>query len=416
MKIYKSCLIFTAVILFGCQENEPYQAQPEQKLNDGPYRFALQIDKYELPFNASFQFNKNDNTLQLIITNGEERIVATDVSLIDDSVIVYLPVFNSTLSGRIESPSLISGSFVKHDNANKVSIPFVAEHDKSFRFTNTKSSVVLPQRYKARFQPDTQKEYPAVLLMDNDQGKLTATFLTETGDYRFLEGNIMNDKIYLSTFDGSHAFYFEAAIDGDRLNNGVFRSGPTYEAKWEAVADTTYDLTNPFRLTTPADSATIFNISLPNQDGDSLNWERLGLKGKVVIIDVFGSWCPNCKDAAIALDLISKKYPPEEIEIVPVAFELTENLQVAKKRVFKMQRDLGLEQGFLFGGYASKQNASSKFPMLNHIMSFPTIIVIDRKQKIRSIYTGFYGPGTGPYYDQFMVQMETLITSLINEP
>jgi thiol-disulfide isomerase/thioredoxin len=182
------------------------------------------------------------------------------------------------------------------------------------------------------------------------------------------------------------------------------------------VADSTYNLKNPFRLTTPTDSTAIFDIAFPNQDGETLNWEQLGLKGKVVILDVFGSWCPNCKDAAVALDLLSKKYPQEEIEIVPVAFELTENLQVAKKRVFKMQQDLRLEKGFLFGGYASKQNASAKFPMLNHIMSFPTIIVIDRKQKVRSVYTGFYGPGTGAYYDQFMVQMETLITSLLNEP
>jgi len=39
------------------------------------------------------------------------------------------------------------------------------------------------------------------------------TFLTPVGDYRYLEGNIMNDKLYLSTFDGNHAFLFIASKD-----------------------------------------------------------------------------------------------------------------------------------------------------------------------------------------------------------
>lgn len=411
----KFCCLIIPAFLLGCAGSEPKHSPNSSILENGPYRFSLQIDAYELPFNADILSIEGENRAEIIITNANERIVVQDVILSKDSIIANLPVFNSSLLGRVESPTLISGSFVTFKKDQKTSIPFIAEKGKPFRFTSTSSSTSLHSKYRVRFNPESSDEYPAILVLENMDGKLSATFLTETGDYRFLEGNIMNNKIYLSTFDGSHAFYFEAQIDGDQLTNGVFRSGLTSLSSWDAAADSTFELTNPFELTQLIDSTKPFNISLPNQDGTILDWDALGLNGRVVIIDVFGSWCPNCKDAAVALHTLTQKYPTDDIALIPVAFELTEDLTTARKRVFKMQRDLELPEGFLFGGYASKKNATETFPMLNHIMSFPTIIVIDRDRKVRSIYTGFYGPGTGAYYDQFMSQMDALLTSLVNQ-
>ena len=59
-------------------------------------------------------------------------------------------------------------------------------------------------------------------------GRVTGTFLTETGDYRYLEGVVDGDSLKLSCFDGSHAFLFHAALDQDSFR-GRFWSGTHWD-------------------------------------------------------------------------------------------------------------------------------------------------------------------------------------------
>jgi hypothetical protein len=60
--------------------------------------------------------------------------------------------------------------------------------------------------------------------------KVTGTFLTTTGDYRFLEGTVSGDQLYLSCFDGGHAFLFTAKIaDTNTLTDGKFFAGLSWQ-------------------------------------------------------------------------------------------------------------------------------------------------------------------------------------------
>ena len=72
-----------------------------------------------------------------------------------------------------------------------------------------------------------------------------------------------------------------------------------------------------------------------------------------------------------------------------------------------------MKPNFLYGGKASIENVSADFPMLNGIMSYPTLIFIGPDRKVEDIYTGFYGPGTGMYYDQFMNHTDSLLSRLV---
>ena len=53
--------------------------------------------------------------------------------------------------------------------------------------------------------------------------------------------------------------------------------------------------------------------------------------------------------------------------------------------------------------------------MLNHILSYPTTIFIDKKGSVRKIHTGFNGPATGKEYDDFKAEFEGFIELLNNE-
>ena len=61
------------------------------------------------------------------------------------------------------------------------------------------------------------------------------------------------------------------------------------------------------------------------------------------------------------------------------------------------------------------KNALEVFPYLDKVMSFPTAIYFDKNNIIRKVYTGFYGPGTGQYYEDYTAATETFIERLLAE-
>lgn len=363
-----------------------------------------------LPFNATLS-NPDSDKPSITFYNGSEKISASHIILRNDSLIVELPVFNTAILARIESPTMISGYYCDFNKEN-YRIPLSAEYGPDFRFTNTSSNTEIPKRYKAVFTEGDSSQDTSILVLNNESGKLEGTFMTETGDYRHLQGNIMNSSVYLSTFDGSHAFFFRADIKNDSLVNGIFKSGIHYESSWEASSNDTFNLRNPNTLTT-SDHSSVFDFLLPNHKGDTVSWADLNLTGKVVVVDIMGTWCPNCMDAGRTLSRASEIYP--NVVILPILFEYKDDLIWARRAYAKFSENIDMPDTFLFGGKAKKDLASSKFPMLSGISSFPTLIYIDKNRQIRNIYTGFYGPATGNKYKEFIDMNDSILKQLSSE-
>jgi len=401
-----------AFSLFSCNNADPNIKQNRISIPPTPWRFTLDLNGDILPFNGKFS-NVQDYSATLTLTNADERIVIDDVQLQNDSVIVPMPFFNTEMRLSIESPYMLSGVWINLDKEN-YRIPLTAEQSQEFRFTNTKSGRTIASRYQVTFEVGLDSEYPAVLVIENTDGFLEGTFLTETGDYRYLEGNIMNGSINLSTFDGSHAFLFKAKIAGDSLINGIFKSGKTYKANWVGWADSTATLRNPAEITS-YDPEIPIDFKLTDQDGNIATWASSHLQGKVVVLDIMGTWCPNCMDASRALKELSRPYSDDDLVILPVLFEYRDDLSLAKRAFSEYSENLNIPNKFLLGGKASKKIAQEKFPMLSSISSFPTLVFVGKDQKIAEVYTGFYGPGTGKYYDSFMDSKKELLKRLVNK-
>ena len=69
----------------------------------------------------------------------------------------------------------------------------------------------------------------------------------------------------------------------------------------------------------------------------------------------------------------------------------------------------------MLAGSREKESAAKSLPALNHIMSFPTTIILDKQKKVRHIHTGFSGPGTGIYYEEFVDEFNRVIDQLLAE-
>ena len=220
----------------------------------------------------------------------------------------------------------------------------------------------MPKKWKTTFSPDTEDEWPAIGLFEKNGEELTGTFLTETGDYRFLEGNMYGYDLFLSCFDGSHAFLFTAKmIDG--VLTGSFYSGTHYSCAWYAVEDSTYELPDPNQLTFVVnDNPLVF--SFKEIEGGVFNYPNPAFENKVTIIQIMGSWCPNCMDQTRYFSDLYKKYHDQGLEIILVGYESGANEAQYEAKLIRFKERNNIPFTILVGGAANKNKAAQDFSML----------------------------------------------------
>jgi thiol-disulfide isomerase/thioredoxin len=259
----------------------------------------------------------------------------------------------------------------------------------------------------------------AIGVFEQKGNGIRGTFMTETGDYRFLEGCVEGNAFSLNTFDGAHIFRFDAAMlesgDEREMIKGTFRSGNHYQTPWVAVRDDSVTLRAADDLTYLNPGYDRLTFSFPDLNGDTVSLSDERFAGKPVIVQIMGSWCPNCMDESRLYAGWYKKYNPQGLEIIGLAFERHEDFGKASAAVRRLSDRLDIQYPMLIAGRASKTEAAEKLPMLNHVLSFPTSIFIDKTGAVRKIHTGFNGPGTGKFYDEFVKEYEALIEEMLGK-
>ena len=326
-----------------------------------------------------------------------------------------MELFDAEITAKI-SDSTLHGVFSK--KMADLSIPkaeFSAVLGETNRFKTTQNSAGIKEiatQYAVNFI-DGDVTYQAVGLFKQNGEKVTGTFLTTTGDYRYLDGVVDGDSLKLSCFDGNHVFLFTAKIEEDKLVNGKFCSSITYLETWEGIADSNAKLPDANTLTYLKPGYTKLDFSFADENGKQISINDEAYKGKITIVQILGSWCPNCMDETKFLADFSTKHP--EIKIIGLAFEKSTDPAFALPKIAKMKKRFGVTYPVLIAGKNDKSDASEKLPMLNKIISFPTTIVIDKKGIVRKVHTGFSGPGTGEYYIQFVEEFNRFIDKLEKE-
>lgn len=383
--------------------------EPEP-IKTGPWKGVLLLDaQKEIPF--LMEWGK-DTTLTLI--NAEERIEITDVALYGDSIQIQHPVFEGLIKGTYTRDS-ISGMFTI-GSLNR-SIPVKMGYGRNSRFAVSEApSVVITGVWQAVFSPDSQTEsYPAKGVFDQTGNRVTGTFETISGDYRFLDGVVVNDSMKLSTFDFAHAFLFEAAVEDSTLS-GTFYSGNHWKLPFRATPNKAYQLPDPDSITRLKENYARVQFSFPDIHGDTVSLDDDLFKGKAVIVQVMGSWCPNCLDETRFLtEYYSAK--PDEVEIVALAFEEAPTYEKAMERLRRLKQALDIPYPILLAkfGNTDKQAASRKLPMLTTIKSYPTTIFIAPNGKVTRIHTGFNGPATGEKYEKFKEDFKAFVAEMVSD-
>lgn len=390
-------------------------AQGSQRIKKGIWRAELKLNETtNLPFQLEIKRTKKKTSLAII--NGEEKIILRNENPLFDTLIYSFPLFNTELRFHVDSKKQLTGYWNNY-NKNDYKLPFTAVLSKAPRFDDTVSTEGIADfngKWETYFGINSPDKYPALGVFEQNKNKLTGTFLTETGDYRFLEGNVYGANLYLSCFDGSHAFLFTGELDNDTIT-GKFLSGKHWSTDWSAINNEAFELINPDSLTYVSDSTSSINFTLNDLKHKSFSYPNEELKDKVVIIQIMGTWCPNCMDETRYFKELYNKYHNDGLEIISICYEAGENEETYYERVASYKEKLDLDFTFLIGGKASKGIASEHFNTLNQVISFPTSIFIDRNGKIQRIHTGFNGPSTGAYYTEYVTKTNQIIIEMLGK-
>ena len=129
-----------------------------------------------------------------------------------------------------------------------------------------------------------------------------------------------------------------------------------------------------------------------------------------------GTWCPNCLDETQFFLSYIKDNPSIDIAFVALSFEAARTEKKAMDRIQSMVDRFDIPYPVLLAQFGSVDTkiAQEKLPMLKEIRSYPTTIIIDKSGKVNSIHTGFNGPATGKAFEDFKMEFDEEIKSLVS--
>jgi len=401
------CFPLLLLTLFSCVNIE------NEGLREGRWLARLEVmDKEVLPFN--FDLKKEHSGYVIDIYNAEETIHVDEIDINNDSIKIKMPAFEGYIAG-IFSDSAITGKFIK-ESLDRI-VPFYAVFGDSTRFQSSENARInVSGIWETKFSPDTEDEYMAKGIFTQQKNRVSGTFRTNTGDYRYLEGAVDGDSLRLSTFDGAHAFLFTAMVTDSSLI-GTFYSGNHFKEPFIAQRNDEFELADEESLTFLKEGYEELQFSFPDTNDNLISLEDSRFKEKVVVVQIMGTWCPNCLDETKFLSEYIKTRKRDNFEVVALAFEYAKTKDLAFDRIERLKSRAGVPYPILLAQYGSsdKIKANEKLPMLNHILSYPTTIFIDKKGKVRKIHTGFNGPATGEKYIDFKEDFDNYIELLLSE-
>jgi thiol-disulfide isomerase/thioredoxin len=386
--------IYTLAILFYAQ------FLLAQNAKDHPLIVDIQLnDRLQMQVNASIA--ALNNKAPITIFNGKEVYQLSVKKRIGDTIVYQFPAQDAEWRVAFEKDfSEARGWWINYNK--KVPVRYPIHLYMTLSEMLAKPDSIFPElfgRWKVLFEPGTPNEEVLVGVFQQEMnGRIFGSFLSETGDYRYLHGFAANGKLHLQTYTGYWAFVVEADLNGSNEMSGVFYSGGKSRSAFKAIKDETVQLRDESSLTylIKRDEPVLLK-DLIKMNGRKTTIDFAAEK-QLTLIQIMGTWCPNCLDETKLLQELQSEYGSKGLRVVALAFEVGADTKKQRARLKNWMKSMNVTYPVYLAGTSSKDAASARFPMLNGIMSFPTALLVDQQGKIIAIHTGFSGPATGEAY------------------
>jgi peroxiredoxin len=388
-------------------------------IKQGVWRGVFKVSEFEVPFNFEVK-GKDAASATFTLLNGTRRDDFHVKQIASDSIFIKMNTYDAALVAKIESDGTLSGeyrSLVPGLRGN--ALPFTAEQGKTFRFVapgkDIAPTVDLTGKWELKgFSKEAVPNKVAILKQKGN--KLTGVILQVTGDSRELEGTVQGNEFVLSGFTGPSPKIYRGKINEDGTLSGEISQGIYDNLKFTGIKDPNAELPDPYKLTFLKEGYKKLDFTFPDLTGKQVSLTDDKYKGKVVIVELVGTWCPNCTDQTIFLSPWFNKNKQRGVEAIAIGFEQKDDLEYGKYTLGKLRDKYDIKYDILFGGLADKRLVADKLPALNKFIAYPTTIIIDRRGEVREIYTGYTGQVTGKYYEEYEQKFNKLLDELIAEP
>jgi thiol-disulfide isomerase/thioredoxin len=377
-----------------------------EAINNGSWRFELQTQKAKIPFIITL--TQSQDKLQGQLFNGKETIPLNDIVHRGNSISIPLDPYEISLELRKESASKLTGHLVKHSKSPKVQIPVSGKFGQGERFPGPKKTPViqLTGNWAVKLVHTANHKEPGVIVFKQVGNKLTGSILTTAGDYRYLEGYVSGNEFQAASFDGVYNYLLKGEVNSGQLKAEILGHSKTMvEGKLDAQAS----LPDAYKQT----QLNALKFSFPNLKGEQVSLNDPQFKNKPVIIQFFGSWCPNCIDEMNYLVPWYSSNKSRGIEVIALSFERSLNEMEAKKQLSKIQKRYNVPYPLLLAGSTSADKPTEKIPGLKNFMSFPTTVFLNKAHQVVKVHAGFTGPSTGEFYEKWKSEFNQTVNELL---
>ena len=411
-------LALTALALAACtpdRDNSPV-AMPQAAVSPAEnWRLEISLPHAVLPI----QLHLAADFSEAWIENGAERVLIPEIHRDGNHLRLRFPTFNNTLDLELSGDQMTGElTLVKRGYEQRMQVS--GTRGLAYRFSpDPVAAADVTGRWEVVFTEeggeDNGETIQAVAELDQRENRVVGTFLTPTGDYRYLEGEVNERQLKLSTFDGAHAYVFTALMDGNGMLAGDMWSGTRGHDSWVARKNFDAKVADPYALTFLKEGYDSLAFRFPDLDGHPVSLADDRFQGKVVLVTLSGTWCPNCADEVAFLTDYFGRNHDRGVEIITLLYEHFDDFERAAAQGKALRDQYGIEYEVLVAGVSDKVQAAETLPMLNAVVAFPTMIFLDRAGKVRRIHTGFSGPGTGAHYAKFRADFERFMDELLAE-
>lgn len=378
-----------------------------KNLKAGKWLFELRTTHAAVPFIIEFKYDKNKRLTGTLL-NGEESIALDEISYQKEQLIIPLQTYELSLELDQRGRKSLAGYLVRKNKNPVVKTQVVGIYGFQERFPGKKKqpTVDLNGKWTLELKDDKDQKSPAVGTFKQTGSKFSGSLLTPTGDYRYLEGKVEGAQFEAASFDGVYNYLFKGVIKDGKMEAEIRSSSIT---KVEGKLDPKADLPNAYEQTKLKELKFIF----PDLKGQSVSLTHEKFKNKPVIVQIFGSWCPNCLDEMNYLIPWYNQNAKRGIEIVALSFERSLSIDEARIQLIKVQKKLNVPYPLLLAGSTSEDKPMDKIDGLKNFISFPTTIFLNKKHEVVKVHAGFTGPSTGEFFEKWKIEFNHTVDELL---
>ncbi|MEM7568611.1 MAG: TlpA disulfide reductase family protein [Pseudomonadota bacterium] len=421
----RTLFLIVCLALAACGEESAVDQKPVEQseaaiagIKTGPWRVVLDHPGGGLPFTLEIAEGPTAYFL-----NGPERMKAEQVTITDGALDIRFPSYESSLVATLQDDGTLKGTATltrRLGELKKIDFDLTATHGQTWRHfaeQDPQPASVAGTWAVELSNPFGGPARPGLGIFEQDGAIVTGTFLFPQGDYRWLQGEVKDGELYLSTYDGGQGTVWRGTLKEDGTLDGTFyaKSYGFPPVPWSARPDPDAKLPDANSMTSLKEGVERFDFTFPDTNGEMVSLSDSKFAGKVVLITIGGTWCPTCHDEAAFLAPYYAENKNRGLEVIGLQFEYTDDMERSMRQTKAFKQRYKIDYDMLIAGVFGKKGVAEALPFLDGLEAYPTTLFLDRTGAVRKIHTSFPGAATGKRHELYLAEFKTFLNELLAE-